>query len=240
MRSIYKYVVASIVVLFSAQLASAQEVVTDQLVYDRVTGYMSSADRLDAPTKSSVNIQEIRWKHDISLWCGAPGLISEAMLGNLFGGYEDDIAYVYPAEHLVNLRTRLGAKYRFPTIGVSYSNQLRPWLALGVKSTFAGIWQGVYDVYTDRHLYNEGVYNITAMVDARFSWLRLRNVEMYSSIAVGLCAHIEYCFGYLWPMGDVALVGLKVGRSFYGFVEIGAGVGGSVRGGLGVRFNGKK
>ena len=108
-----------------------------------------------------------------------------------------------------------------------------------MKSTFAGIWQGVYDVCTDRHLYNEGVWNITAMVDARFSWLRLRNVEMYSSVAVGLCAHIEYCHGNLWPMCDVALVGLKIGRSFYGFVEIGAGVGGSVRGGLGVRFNGK-
>jgi hypothetical protein len=240
MRSIYKYVVASIVVLLSAQLASAQEMVTDQLVYDRVTGYMSSADRLDAPTKSGVNIQEIRWKHDISLWCGAPGLISEAMLVNLFGDHMDYMVRDNPVEHLVNLRTRLGVKYRFPTIGISYSNQLRPWLALGVKSTFAGIWQGVYDVCTDRHLYNEGVYNITAMVDARFSWLRLHNVEMYSSVAVGLCAHIEYCHGNLWPMCDVALVGLKIGRSFYGFVEIGAGVGGSVRGGLGVRFNGKK
>jgi hypothetical protein len=41
-------------------------------------------------------------------------------------------------------------------------------------------------------------------------------------------------------MGDVALLGLKVGRSFYGFLEIGAGVGGSVRGGFGVRFNDKK
>lgn len=240
MRSIYKYVVASIVVLLSAQLASAQEMVTDQLVYDCVTGYMSSADRLDVPTKSGVNIQEIRWKHDISLWCGAPGLISEAMLVNLFGDHEDFMVRDNPVEHLVNLRTRLGVKYRFPTIGFCYSNQLRPWLALGVKSTFAGIWQGVYDVCTDRYLYNEGVWNITAMVDARFSWLRLRSVEMYSSVAIGLCAHIEYCHGNLWPMCDVALVGLKIGRSFYGFVEIGAGVGGSVRGGLGVRFNGKK
>jgi hypothetical protein len=31
-----------------------------------------------------------------------------------------------------------------------------------------------------------------------------------------------------------------LGRSFYGFVEIGAGIGGSVRGGIGVRFNDKK
>ena len=41
-------------------------------------------------------------------------------------------------------------------------------------------------------------------------------------------------------MADVALAGLKVGRGFYGFIEVGAGVGGSVRGGFGFRFNTKK
>lgn len=241
MRSIYKYVIASIVVLCSTQLASAQEVITDQLVYDHVKGYMSSANMSDVevlPAKSGVNIQDIRWKHDISLWLGAPGLISEAMLSNLFVGYYDIDRS--PADRLIDLRTKLGPRYRFSTLGISYSNQLRPWLSLGAKCTFAGIWRGVYDVFTDRRLYNDGVYNVTAMVDARFSWLRLRSVEMYSSVALGLCAHIEYGFGGLWSMGDVALVGLKVGRSFYGFLELGVGVGGSIRGGLGVRFNDKK
>jgi hypothetical protein len=41
-------------------------------------------------------------------------------------------------------------------------------------------------------------------------------------------------------MVDAALVGLKIGKKFYGFIEIGAGVGGSARGGFGIRFNSKK
>jgi hypothetical protein len=38
------------------------------------------------------------------------------------------------------------------------------------------------------------------------------------------------------PMLDLTYIGLNVGRSFYGFVEIGGGITGWGRVGLGVRF----
>lgn len=237
MKRLYRYIVACIAMLCALQQLSAQEtVITDQLIYDRVSGYMVSGD-----VELSQMTENIRWNNDITLWYGAPGFISEGLLGNLFYGimYDEDIN-MSVSERLNDLRINRGPRYKFSTIGLSYARQLRPWFSLGVKSTFAAIWEYKYDVFTNERLYDDNVYNISAMFDARFSWLRRHSVEMYSSVALGLCAHVERQFGGLWPMGDVALLGLKVGRSFYGFLEIGVGVGGSVRGGFGVRFNDKK
>ena len=242
MKNLYKYIVACVTLICSAQFISEQEVVTDQLIYDHVSGYMVAGDEaIELQQKRDLQLQNIRKKNDITLWYGAPGLISEALLGSLFDGLMEEEIVDYPMyERLNNLREVYGPRYKFSTIGLSYARQLRPWFSLGVKSSFAGIWQYKYDLFTNERLYGENVFNVAAMLDARFSWLRREKVEMYSSVALGFCAHIERVYGSLWPMGDVAFVGLKLGRSFYGFVEIGAGIGGSVRGGIGVRFNDKK
>lgn len=241
MKSVYKYIVASVAVLLSAHL-SAQEVVTDQLIYDRVKGYMAADyEAAELREKEILKVDDIRWKHDVALWIGAPGLISEALLDNLFNdAYGDDYYEPNISESINELRTVWGPRYKLPTLGVSYSQQLRPWFSLGVKASVAGIWQYGCDVYTGERLYNDHIFNVTAMLDARFSWLHRKNIEMYSSVALGLCAHIERLYGGLWPMADVALIGMKIGGSFYGFWEIGVGVGGSARAGLGVRFNSKK
>lgn len=238
MKGIYKYMVLAVALMLSTA-TMAQERVDEKLVYDRITGYMTAESEVEKlPLKPSKNIQDVRWEHDLSLWYGAPGLISELLLGNkVFDG-----APVPPAfgQSLHELRTYTGPVYQLTTLGLSYSKSLQPWLALGAKATFGATWQNVYDTYTDELLYNNNVYNIAALFDVRFNWLRRTNVEMYSSVALGLFAHAERANGGIAPMADVALVGIKVGRGFYGFVEVGAGVGGSVRGGLGFRFNTKK
>ena len=218
----------------------AQERVDEKLVYDRITGYMTTESEVEKlPVEPSKNIQDVRWEHDLSLWYGAPGLVSELLLGNQVFG-DADYGPLAFGQSLHELRTYTGPIYQLTTLGLSYSKSLQPWLALGAKATFGAAWQNVYDTYTDELLYNNNVYNIAALFDVRFNWLRRTNVEMYSSVALGLLAHAERANGGIAPMADVAFVGIKVGRGFYGFVEVGAGVGGSVRGGLGFRFNTKK
>ena len=44
MKNLYKYIVACVALICSAQFISAQEVVTDQLIYDHVSGYMVAGD----------------------------------------------------------------------------------------------------------------------------------------------------------------------------------------------------
>lgn len=242
MKSIYKYMVLAVALMLSTA-TMAQERVDEKLVYDRITGYMTAESEVEKlPLKPSKNIQDVRWEHDLSLWYGAPGVVSELLLGNQV--FEDGPTGVYgpPAfrQSLHELRTYTGPVYQLTTLGLSYSKRVNPWLALGAKATFGAAWQNVYDTYTDELLYNNNVYNIAALFDVRFNWLRRTNVEMYSSVALGLLAHAERANGGIAPMADVAFVGIKVGRGFYGFVEVGAGVGGSVRGGLGFRFNTKK
>ena len=228
------------VALMLSTATMAQERVDEKLVYDRITGYMTTESEVEKlPVEPSKNIQDVRWEHDLSLWYGAPGLVSELLLGNQVFG-DADYGPLAFGQSLHELRTYTGPVYQLTTLGLSYSKSLQPWLALGAKATFGAAWQNVYDTYTDELLYNNNVYNIAALFDVRFNWLRRTNVEMYSSVALGLLAHAERANGGIAPMADMAFVGIKVGRGFYGFVEVGAGVGGSVRGGLGFRFNTKK
>lgn len=231
----------SAVVLFTASTATAQEVITDQLIYDRVTGYMAAPGEVEQVTlKPNKNIQTIRWEHDITLWYGAPGLISELLLDKVVFGCGCDIGPLPFQEGIEDKRTYTGPLYQLSTLGISYSKQVKPWLGVGAKATFGATWQSEYDTYTREPLYNYNQYNVAALLDFRFSWLRREKVEMYSSVGVGLMAHIERANGGVTPMVDIAFVGLKIGKRFYGFIEVGAGVGGSARGGFGIRFNSKK
>ena len=219
--------------------AQAQEVVDDTLIYNRVTGFMEATENLDDNKVTSKNIQDIRFKHDLRITYGAPGFLSWYFLDEIGIGCGCDVGpnFIYDTQEL---RTKYGPRYILSTVGLSYSQQLRPWLALGAKTTFACTWQNVYDTYTNQKLYHNRMFNITAMLHARFSYLRREKVELYSAISAGLVCHLERANGGLGPMLDAVLFGVSFGRSFYGFVEVGAGIGGSARAGIGYRFNSKK
>ena len=235
----YKYIVLALGLLITSS-AMAQEVVTDELIYNRVTGFMEAGEECSAKVETTKkSIQEIRFKHDVRLTYGAIGFISGWYLDMMDFGCGCDMPPSFTSQ-VTTLREKQSPTYVAATFGLSYSQQLKPWLAVGCKTTFATSVQRVYDTYTNEKLYNNNIYNVAALADARFSYLRRDKVELYSSVAIGLMAHVERANGGLTPMFDVALFGISVGRSFYGFAEIGAGIGGSARVGLGYRFNGKK
>lgn len=221
--------------------AHAQEVVSDQLIYNRVTGFMETnghnEEYIVTPSK---NIQTVRFGHDIRLSYGAPGLISMGLLDRLSFGCGCDVGPQDLPSQIKNLRTYDGPTYMLANIGLSYSKQLRPWFALGAKGTFAATWQNTYDIFTNEKLYDNNCYLTSIMLESRFSWLRREKVELYSSIALGIVARIERMYGGIAPIFDTTLFGFSFGRALYGFVEIGGGIGGSARVGIGYRFNGKK
>lgn len=226
-----------------AGAATAQEVVSDELIYNRVTGFMESADsNADTDIKrASKNQQTVRWSDDLRIGYGAPGLVSWMLLDQImFGCGCGDIGPQPHPDYVNGLHRGRSPERVLSTLSLEYNRQLKPWLALGCKATYAASWQYVYDTMSGERLYSDNMHNITAMFNARFSWLRRENVEMYSSVSLGLMQHLEYCYNYLTPMFDTVFVGISVGRSFYGFAEVGAGIGGSVRAGVGFRFNGKK
>lgn len=245
MRHLYKYIMVAIFALV-ADIVVAQEVVSDELIRDRVTSYISTSSN-DMNNLTTVNYighkaeESVRWTNDIRIGYGAPGVLSLLLL-------DESFIFDYEAVHIPEtlpgrvdrLHTNRGPMRRFMTLSANYHRQIKPWFALGCKSSFAGIWQSTFDSISGEKRYSDNVYNIAALVDARFSWLRRDMVEMYSSVGLGLMAHIERMNGALWPMFDIAAIGISVGRSFYGFLEIGAGCTGSARIGFGFRFNDKK
>ena len=123
MRSVYKYMVLA-VALITANTAAAQEVVTDQLIYDRVTGYMANPESVEqVALKPNKNLQTIRWEHDITLWYGAPGLVSELLLDKVIFGCGCDVGPIAFNNGIKDMRTYTGPLYQLTTLGLSYSKQ---------------------------------------------------------------------------------------------------------------------
>lgn len=124
----------------------------------------------------------------------------------------------------------------WPCLSLNYQHNVKRWLSLGVKSTVG--WKS----RTERHVVTNEVYQRRSMgiasllFNMRFSWLHRDWVSMYSSLGVGVMGHFQYNNNWVVPMFDTTWLGIAVGQRVYGYAEFGAGVGGVLRGGIGVRF----
>lgn len=234
MKRVYIYIILGVALLSSATLSA--QTISDELIYDRITGYMTSGSNIDTEVKPSKNIQQIRWKHNIRIGYGAPSITSWAFTQD---GIFEPYCYVGPLslrEHIRDNRYYETAERYIHSLYVEYTTALNHWFSIGAKCTFAAKWFSEYDSHTHELFARHNAYDIGALLNMRFEWLRRDYVQMYSTVGVGLAAHFERAKGRCIPMFDATFVGLSVGRSFYGFVELGGGISGSLRGGFGVRF----
>lgn len=236
MKRVYTYILLGIALLSSATLSA--QIISDELVYDRITGYMASESNIDTEAKPSKNIQHIRWKHNIRIGYGAPGIISWMFTHDAVPGAACcDLPPIHSLrEQIRNSRYYETAERYLHSLYAEYTTSINPWFSIGAKCTFAAKWLSEYDSHTHELFARHNAYDIGALLNMRFEWLRRESVQMYSTVGVGLAAHFERAEGRCLPMFDVTFVGLSVGRSFYGFVELGEGISGSLRGGFGVRF----
>ena len=91
-------------------------------------------------------------------------------------------------------------------------------------------------IQTDEKLYSDGSYSVGLILNLRFEYMRREYVQLYSAFGAGFAARFEYDRGILIPMYDATYFGIVVGKNLYGFAEVGAGLSGSIRAGLGFRF----
>lgn len=235
MKRVYTYILLGIALLSSATLSA--QIISDELVYDRITGYMASESNIDTEAKPSKNIQHIRWKHNIRIGYGAPSITSWVFTQGVLPGACCDLPPIHSLrEQIRNNRYYKTAERYLHSLYAEYTTSINPWFSIGAKCTFAAKWLSEYDSHTHELFARHNAYDIGALLNMRFEWLRRESVQMYSTVGVGLAAHFERAEGRCLPMFDVTFVGLSVGRSFYGFVELGEGISGSLRGGFGVRF----
>ena len=151
------------------------------------------------------------------------------------------------------------ASYRFiytnrttivPSFSISYFYQFKSWLAFGGTFNYAGRYATVQNLYTGEQdgKNSENYFSITPTV--RFDWLRTKYVKMYSSIGLGLNIEMDRSSSlmtntnrrdcYFLPSYELTFVGLAVGRTVFGFAELGSSSNTLFRAGIGYRFNAKK
>ena len=111
------------------------------------------------------------------------------------------------------------------------------WLSLGAKAIFGWRTQAVRSVTTNKVLYRDYMLTAQTILDMRFSWLHRDHLSLYSSVGVGVTSYVENDeYLQLLPSIDLVYIGMSFGGRVYGFWEMGGLGGGSLRGGLGVRF----
>ncbi|MBQ9138543.1 MAG: hypothetical protein IJX65_07910 [Alistipes sp.] len=121
---------------------------------------------------------------------------------------------------------------------LNYTYQPYRWFEVGGTLSFGATTQSRRQLETDAKIEDYNYYAVVVMPTVRFTYMNRGIVQLYSGISLGVA------FGSKAPefTGDCTLIGCSVGKKLFGFAELGAGVGGWSRVGIGYRFDikGKK
>ena len=172
-------------------------------------------------------------KHDLRVGVGTLSLSTSFILDG--GWYMDDYHRSF-RQDMAMADTYLTPLTFVGNYSLSYTYHDRRWLQYGGTVTFGASTRWRKDAVTGQKIENLSTHAVAVMPSVRFVWFYREKVQLYSSISLGLVTDFDEA--YVW--GDVALVGCSFGRKVFGFVELGGGMAGSARIGLGYRFDVKK
>ncbi len=172
-------------------------------------------------------------KHDFRIGVGS---LSLTTLFALDGGWNIDDYYYDFRQDMAMADTYLTPRTFVGNYSLSYTYHDRRWLQYGGTVSFGASTRWRKDAATGEKVENLSRYALAVMPSVRFVWFYREKVQLYSSVSLGVVT--DFDDAYIW--GDVALVGCSFGRKVFGFVELGGGMTGSARIGLGYHFNAKK
>lgn len=242
-KSIIYIGIALLAVAFRVDATAQQP--SPRQIYDNTSDVLHRQvydDSVEIITYRRANSQEIRWRHNIRIGIGTTSLVATALFEDgLYEGIDNDYFWrLGLSDQLENQRYVAGPETHLPCLYAEYAYQVRPWLSIGGKSSIDAMWRAIYDTRTGLRVGNRDRYVVSAIANFRFDWLRRTNAQLYSSIGLGLAMRIEQRNNLLVPMFDATFIGLSVGRGFYCFWELGGGISGIARAGIGIRFNTKQ
>ena len=220
-----------------APKAVAQELSPEEAY--RLASYIVAQESMEKVKSERREYDTLRWRHNLRLTFGSPSAIQTYFLDGVMSGSNE-----------INTPSRISttsdvlAQYRYYTtptimvtpISVEYNYYVKRWLTVGGRATFTSLYNEVRNIATDEKLYSNGSYAVGLILNVRFEYMRREYVQLYSAVGMGLAARFEYNRGIMTPMYDFTYFGIVVGKGFYGFAEIGAGLSGCARAGIGFRF----
>lgn len=127
---------------------------------------------------------------------------------------------------------RTGGRNTIPMFSVSYNHFFKRWFSLDTRLSFSGRYRNVYYGIESKYDHRDFDPFVTVMEMAQFTYLNRDWVRLYSSVGLGLTAYDGLDLSL-----QTTLLGVSVGKKFFGFAE--CGIGGEytlLHCGLGYRF----
>ena len=172
-------------------------------------------------------------KHDIRVGVGTLSAATSLLLDDW--GLEEALPRDFRID-MASTDTYLTPRYFVGNYSLSYTYQDRRWLSFGGTAVFGASTRWRKSAHTGEKIDNLSYYCLSIMPTVRFDWFYREKVQLYSTISVGVITD----FDEVYPWGDLTLVGCSFGRKFFGFAEVGMGMAGWLRAGVGYRFNAVK
>jgi hypothetical protein len=171
------------------------------------------------------------WRNDIRIGIGMPGVLSiHTLYGGTAGDIVDEMFDTRAADHYHS------SVIFIPPLTLEYSGYIKDWLLIGGKAMFAADYTYKYDINTDERIATEGDFLAGGFFTMRFEYMRREVVRLYSGFGVGMTVHTNDREHNVTPFVDMTYFGVSVGKSIYGFAEVGGGASGCLRFGMGCRF----
>lgn len=218
-----KTILLALVALFVVQGAMAQ---TRQ----------KSVVKTDSTTVITIvrTVPEFTPKHDIRVGVGTMSAVTSLLLDD-WGCCDCALPHDFRSD-MASTDIYLTPRYFVGNYSLSYTYHDRRWLQYGGKVVFGASTRWRKDSFTGEKIDNLSYYSLSVMPSVRFNWFYRDAVQLYSTISVGVITD----FDEVYPWGDLTLVGCSFGRKFFGFAEVGMGMAGWLRAGVGYRFNAVK
>ena len=173
-------------------------------------------------------------KHDLRLGVGSYSLAATLFLDGISFVSTDGISDL--PEQILNATTRRTPQRYWGGYSFSYAYHSRRWFEVGGTLTYCVASQSRRDLETNKVVKNMDRHALSIMPTCRFNYFYREKVQLYSAISGGVVIGT----GFTFPWLDATLFGCSFGKKFFGFAEIGAGIGGWGRAGIGYRFDAKK
>lgn len=208
--------------LLPASLAAQRQIVVDSLGRRYVLKPLPHRD-------------SFRPQHELRVQYGLLPILGSREWG-LFGGCNED-CMPFP-----EMGVRYGEERSTDAFAVAYNYRITPILEAGGVFSYAGFYRNRYATESGAVTGRYRDHYYTLMATVRLSWLNRPWIRMYSSLSLGAQWERERLYdgekyGHSGMTGQLSLLGLSVGRRFFGFVEVGFGALGTTIFGVGYRFD---
>lgn len=191
------------------------------------------------------NEEEPDWRtelprHEIGFCIGDPA-IALLYRPSTFGWNNDGYT---PDDWFLDDKFYHGPRYATCPLTFHYMYRAAKFLWLGFDFSYMGVYSKLYREWDDAQFGWMNEHYLTLMPKIRFSYFNRKYVTMYSGISTGITVGLiepEFPAGFLSvrvrPAVQATFYGISVGRTWYGFAEVGCGYNGFIRTGFGYHFN---